>query len=40
MKFGQLIGCNMINIFLEKHTESGAEKIKIAHVSGSAGSVV
>ena len=44
MKFAQLIKCNIINIFLENHTQKcGGEtllkpfskKIKIKHISGS-----
>ena len=44
MKFGQLIECNMRNIFIEKsYTKCGGEtsprpffwKIKIEHISGS-----
>ena len=37
MKFGQLIECNMRNIFLAKsYTKCGGEtRIKIEHISGS-----
>ena len=44
MKFGQLIECNMRNVFLEKsYAECGgetsprpfSEKMKIEHISGS-----